>query len=141
MLAVCSPLSPPELDSACTSPASLVVSPSNPTLETDSGGRVDAQVRRNRSPIAPSPFSLLSPPVAAAAIRRRRASSGESEPLALSLSSSLVIPVYTLSPLVVARRPGETAAAHRPFAAGAFVFPQPARVAATSVPPRHDRVG
>nr|BAD54650.1 hypothetical protein [Oryza sativa Japonica Group]BAD69405.1 hypothetical protein [Oryza sativa Japonica Group] len=62
-----SPSSPPKLGSSRSLPASLGVAPPNPTLEMNSGGRVDAQVPRNRALVLSSPF----PPFLAAGFRRR----------------------------------------------------------------------
>ncbi len=103
------------LHSARTSPASLVVSPSNPTVETDSGGRVDALVRRNRTLVASLPF----PSFLAAGCRHRNPPPPNSLRRIRAVGSSPLVscnhPVCSFSPVSPWFAPPFAAAVRRPF--------------------------
>nr|AAT07605.1 hypothetical protein [Oryza sativa Japonica Group] len=89
--------------------------PPNPTLETDSGGRVDALFRRNRTPVAPSPF----PPFLAAECRRRNPPPSSIPWRIQAVGSSPLnpcyLPVCSLSPVPPWFAPPFAAAVRRPF--------------------------
>ncbi len=93
----------------------LGVAPPNPTLETDSGGRVDALVQRNRTPVAPSPF----PSFLAAECRRRNPPPSSIPWRIQAVGSSPLnpcyLPVCLLSPVPPWFAPPFAAAVRRPF--------------------------